>query len=92
MPTEQTTNSKGEKQSLEGRRFRRNKKNKKQALRTEEEIVDPNDPNITFFSHFRIFKIFGWNLILVFIGALGTMAYGLIPIIVQYILGRFCDT
>ena len=94
MPAEQavqTTVDVKDVQSTEGRRFRRNKKSKK-VTRTEETIVDPNDPNITFLSHLRIIQIFGWNLILVFIGALGTMAYGLIPIVVQYILGDLIDS
>ena len=78
-------------QNTEGRRFRRKHKKSKKVLRTEETIVDPNDPNITFLSHLRIIQIFGWNLILVFIGSIGPMAYGLIPIVVQYILGDLID-
>ncbi|KAL9643698.1 hypothetical protein ABK040_016146 [Willaertia magna] len=70
--------------------FRRKKKNNKKNKYkvTEEVIKDPHDPNINLFHHLHILKIFGLNWILVMIGA---MAYGLIPIICQYILGDLID-
>jgi len=89
MPAEQVTTTNVDvlkQQSTEGRRFRRKKQ--KKVLRTEEDIQDPCEPNITLFSHLRIFQIFGFNLVFVMIGAMGTMAYGVIPIVVQ--VGFFC--
>jgi len=67
--------------------FRR--KNRKQPKRAEFDIKDDREPKIGFLSHFKVLQIFGWNLVYMAIGIVGAMAYGIIPIICQYILGKF---
>ena len=55
------------------------KKSKKQQP-VGDEIKDDREPKIGFFSHLHMLRIFGWNCLLIAIGCIGAMAYGLIPI------------
>ncbi|KAL9653070.1 hypothetical protein ABK040_006289 [Willaertia magna] len=73
------------------RRVFRRKKNKKIKKLKEEEIKDPHEPSIRLYHHLKIFQIFGLNWFLIIIGSLGAMAYGVIPIICQYIIGDLID-
>ena len=68
------------KQSTEERRHVFKRKNKKVKKENEDAIKDAREPNIKFYHHLKILQIFGWNLIFVGIGAIGCMAYGLIPV------------
>ncbi|KAG2373980.1 hypothetical protein C9374_011645 [Naegleria lovaniensis] len=55
-------------------------------------LKDDREPKITFFSHLKVFKVIGlWNLTLLSLGVIGSMAYGVLPIICQYILGDLID-
>lgn len=55
-------------------------------------LKDHREPKITFFSHLKVFKVIGlWNLTLLVLGVIGSMSYGVLPIICQYILGDLID-
>ncbi|EFC37137.1 abc transporter B family protein [Naegleria gruberi] len=64
------------------------KKNKKKAENKEtEDIVDTREPNLKFKDSFTIYKIIGWNWILIFLGSIGAMGTGVIPISFQFVMG-----
>ena len=59
--------------------FKRKKKQEEEK-KDSEEIPDEREPNLTFKDGFTIYKIIGWNWILVFLGSIGAMGTGVIPI------------
>ena len=56
------------------------------------EIQDQREPKINLFSHLKIFQIIGFNWIILLIGTVGSTGYGVIPVIVNYVLGDLIKT
>ncbi|KAG2385680.1 hypothetical protein C9374_003495 [Naegleria lovaniensis] len=65
--------------------FKRRKQ--KEATKTDEEIPDVREPNLGFKDAFTMYRIIGWNWILVFIGIIGAMGAGVIPLSFQFLIG-----